>query len=138
MPEEDRVMATNYSNLGNLVKSWVLGEDRVNFGRPPPLPKSLEELKNQCLRADVGLLVPDSVKALQFIQANDETLLIRLPSATKLRASEAKIKADPQNYPLLKFYRDRYAGAAPRVVNVEDALDLQAARIGDYTIAQCG
>jgi hypothetical protein len=137
MPQ-DRVMATNYSNLGNLVKSWVLGEDRVNFGEAPPLPKSLEELKAQCVRADVGLEVPDSVKAVQFIQANDETLLIRLPSATKLTASEQMIKDSPANYPLLKFYRDRYGGRAPKVDNLQDAMDLQAARIGDYTIAQCG
>lgn len=138
MPQ-DRVMATNYNNFGNLVKSWVLGENRVNFrGGAPQLPKTLEELKAQCIEADVGLQVPDSIKGLQFIQANDETLLIRLPSRTKLEASEAAIRADPANYPLLKFYRDRYGGRAPRVVDEKDALDLQAARIGDYTIAQCG
>lgn len=134
----NRTMAANYDNLGKLVKSWVLGENRVNFpGGAPPLPQSLQELKDQCNRADVGLTLPDGIKAVQFIPTNDETLVIRLPSANKVREAETAIKADPTNYPLPAFYKARYSGQEPTMGDAADALDLQESRIGDYTIAEC-
>jgi hypothetical protein len=118
---------TNYDNWGNLVKRWAKGDQ--------PWPQSLGELKAQCVQANVGIDIPSEVKAIQFIQANEETMVIRLPPKAMVLAGEADLAANPQaGYPMPKFYKDAFNDAEPQIA---DALLFQAERIGEYCISEC-
>jgi len=138
----ERVTVQNYENWGKLVMTWATGVNRFSSdynGGVPPLPQSLGDLKDQCVWAQVGLSVPDHIKGIQFVQANQETLLIRLPPKAMIEEAEAAIRRDPKGYYALpQFYKDRYNGTEPTISDVDDALKFQASRIGDYTISQCG
>jgi hypothetical protein len=136
-----RVTVQNYENWGNLVKTWATGTNRFpnDFqGGVPAIPLSLDELRDQCAWAQVGIDIPPRVKGVQFIQSNEETLLIRLPPKAMLEDGEASIRQNPNTYPLPQFYKAKYGGADPTISNVDDALKFHASRIGEYTIAQCG
>ena len=142
-----RVTIGNWTNWGNLVKSWASGENRVGKqftgmppGAAPPIPQSRDELIQQCKDADVGMVIPDRVKAVQFIQANEETLLIRLPAKPMLLDSEQAIRANIQDYPLPSFYHEFWAtgpSLLPPTLTPDNVMTFHADRIGDYTISQC-
>ena len=78
----DRLRVANMENWGNLVKAWAKGEK--------PRPTTLDEFRDQCGLADVGMHVPAYVTAVQFAQApGKETLLLRLPTTSTRSASGA-------------------------------------------------
>ena len=124
----DPFKVTDYANWGKLVKAWSLGKI--------PLPQSLAEFKEQCREHKVGEHLPHTIKAVQFVQSNVETLLIRLPTASMIEAAEKEIESG-EVYALPKFYsRDAFGGAPEKVADGK-RLEFQAERIGDYTIGNC-
>lgn len=131
----ERVEITNFERWGKLVKTWATGTNRLGDGNDYPIPTSLEQFKQQLTAAQVGATIPERVKAVQFVQANGETLLIRLPPKEGVENSERELEAGG-NYLLPPFYRRIFGGADP-VVADGDKLKFHAERIGDYTISNC-
>jgi hypothetical protein len=123
---------------GKLVKSWATGDNYISPDRPAPkIPRSLEELLAQA--ADVGLTIsfPDGMVGLAVLEYSPETALVKLPPEGMIRATEAELKAGDK-YPMPRFYDDFYGRPLPPPKNLKDAMDLHAARIGDYSIRNCG
>ena len=147
----ERVTITNWELWGRLIKTWATGKNCFE-GTPheqepvPARPQNLSELDQQCRKFGVGIHIPERVKGVQFIQANQETLLVRLPDAEMVRDSEDAIKADPNSYPIPTFYGPTFmAGTNGEPfyseglkINADNCMVFHACRIGDYTIAQCG
>jgi hypothetical protein len=137
-----RVTIGNWENWGNLVKSWVCGENRV--GRPftgvpagaaPPLPQSFAEFVQQCQDAGVEMVVPDTIRAVQFVQSSQDVLLIRLPNKALMLDTEQAIKRNPGDYPLPQYYPKFWQWPN---LTADNVMEFHADRIGDYTISQCG
>jgi len=145
-----RVEITNWENWGMLVKSWATNKNYFDAkGNPIPRPANLAELQAQCVQYGVGITVPPRIKGIQFVQSNQETLLVRLPDAGMVADTEAAIQANPNGYPLPDFYRPVYStpllgpndqpfySDEPKIT-ATNSMIFHACRIGDYTIAQCG
>ncbi|MBV8068960.1 MAG: hypothetical protein JO270_03580 [Acidobacteriaceae bacterium] len=122
---------------GKLVKSWATGNNYICPDRPaPPVPRTMEDLLAQA--ADIGLIVtfPDGMVGLEIIQYSSQTAVIKLPPKSMVEATEAELLSGAQ-YPMPRFYDDFY-GAPLSSVPPDRVLDLHAARIGDYSVRNCG
>jgi hypothetical protein len=120
-----RVEIVNYEAFGEKVKAWAKGAD--------PLPGTVAEFASQLAAANVGATIPQSLKRVQFVQGDEETLVVRLPARAMVEDSEQRLAAPGASYPLPPVYESVF-GAKPRIDNM---LSFHAARIADYTIAQC-
>jgi len=140
----ERVQIKHWKKWGYLVKSWSTGHnyfDKPYGDQPPdqapPIPKTLDELKAQCLWAGVGITIPARITSLCVRQGDEVTLFVRLPDKTMLLDTEQLIKADPKAYPLPTFY-DYFWGDEQPYLDRDNVMRFHASRIGDYSIAQCG
>jgi hypothetical protein len=123
---------------GKLVKSWATGTNYIVSDRPaPPIPRTLDELQAQA--RDVGLQVsfPDGMVGLEIVQYSGQTAVIKLPPKSMVEETEAEFEAADALYPMPRFYEDFFHGPLPKMSKAE-LLDLHAARIGDYSIRNCG
>ncbi len=118
-----QVKLANYTAFGEKVKAWAKGTD--------PIPNDLAALKEQLAAAQVGATVPEGITKIRFVQADDDTWIIRLPAKKYLEASEERLKES--DYTLPSFY-ERVFRSKP---NVDDKMRFQAERIADYTINGC-
>jgi hypothetical protein len=132
----DRVIITDELTWGKLVKSWSTGENYMGAGTTlPPVPRTLQELKDQCQQFNVGLQVPSNVSGFAVMQYSEDTLALRLPPKSLVKKSEAEFEANPtMAYPIPQFYDTFYGHAMPTGRNL---MDLHACRIGDYVIRNC-
>lgn len=122
---------------GKLVKSWATGNNYIAPTRPaPPLPRTREELLAQA--TDIGLTItfPDGMVGLAMIEYSSQTAVIKLPPKEMVEATEAELKQGAV-YPMPRFYEDFYHRPLPPLT-VPQLLDLHAARIGDYSVRNCG
>ncbi|RXT46640.1 hypothetical protein [Bradyrhizobium betae] len=119
-----QIKLANYTAFGEKVKAWAKGND--------PIPGDLEELREQLAAAEVGATIPDNITKVKFIQADDDTWIVRLPAKQYLEASEKRL--EEADYTLPAFY-ERTFRSKP---HVEDKMKFQAERIADYTINGCG
>jgi hypothetical protein len=120
-----RIADGDYVKWGNLVKAWSRGTT--------PRPTTVTEFRNQCNDADIGISIPDYVGDVEFVQRDKETLLIRLPPADMIEDAEKQLEKSP--YALPRFYKERFN--VDLHVPMQQRLDFQAQRIGDYTITLC-
>ena len=118
-----QVKLANYTAFGEKVKAWAKGND--------PIPADLNELKEQLAAAQVGATIPEHITKVRFVQADDDTWIVRLPAKKYLEASEERLKE--ADYTLPSFY-ERVFRAKP---HVDDKMKFQAERIADYTINGC-
>jgi hypothetical protein len=125
MPAQ-RVEIVNYEAFGEKVKAWAKGT--------APIPATVEEFKNQLAEANVGAKIPQQLKNVKFVQGDEETLIVRLPAKQMVEDSEQKLSSPGASYPLPPLYEKVFA-AKPKI---DDLLAFHAARVADYTIAQCG
>ncbi len=121
----ERVEIVNYRAFGDKVKAWAKGDD--------PLPKTMAEFAQQLADADVGAKIPARLKAVTFVQGDEETLVVRLPPKAMVEASEKRLAESSGSYPLPALY-ERVFRTKP---SIEDMLAFHAERIGDYTIVNC-
>ena len=121
---------------GKLVKSWAMGENRVDPKGPANdyhIPYSLDQMKEQMTKAGMkGFVIPDRVKAVQFIPYNSGVLVIKLAPKQMIKAGEDAV-ATMDRYPLPAFY-DRVYGKG---LDPNDHQRLHNERVGDYTIRAC-
>jgi hypothetical protein len=125
MAEPQKVEVVNHANWGAVVKDWARGTK--------PIPKSLDEFKDQLAAANVGMKIPANFKNVQFVQGSPETLVVKLPCRTFMEAGEKRLAQEGGDYALPAFY-ERVFGKKP---SIEDKMQFHAERIGDYSIAMC-
>jgi hypothetical protein len=122
---------------GKLVKSWATGKSYLDPGKPaPPLPRTLDELRVQCLAIGLTVTFPAVCTGLAIVQYSPETVTIKLPPKAMVEATEARLAAAGAAYPIPRFYDDFYGKAL--AIPQDRLLDFHAARIGDYSIRNCG
>jgi hypothetical protein len=123
-----RVPDADKKPWGKLIKAWAKGE-RAR-------PANLAELKSQCV--SVGMAepeIPSFITGLVFVQNDRHILTIRLPPKELIEAGESELREDPNAvYPLPRFYADFFRDPPPAG---EEKIDLQAARIGEYSVNSC-
>jgi hypothetical protein len=122
---------------GKLVKSWATGKNHISPDRPAPeIPRTIKDLLAQA--ADIGLTIsfPDGMVGLAVIEYSSETAVIKLPPKSMIEETEAELAAGSR-YPMPRFYDDFYGMPLPPN-QLKKVLDLHAARIGDYSIRNCG
>ena len=123
---------------GKLVKSWATGRNYIRPDDPPfPIPRTLDELLK--LTRDVGLTItfPDGMVGLAIIQYSPQTAVIKLPPKAMVEETEARLRERGAVYPMPKFYEDFFGTSLPSLTE-EQLFNLHAARIGDYSIRNCG
>ena len=118
-----QVKLANYSAFGEKVKAWAKGND--------PIPHDLAEMKEQLAAAQVGVTIPEHITKVKFVQADDDTWIVRLPAKRYLEASEERLKQ--ADYTLPSFYEEAFRSKP----HVDDKMKFQAQRIADYTINGC-
>jgi len=92
---------------GALVKRWAKNE--------APRPKTVDDLVKQCKDAGVNVEIPKRYYAnpVQFAQADENTILIRLPPEVLLKDSEQILKAEDMSYRLPPFYKRIFQNVNP-------------------------
>ena len=123
---------------GKLVKSWATGNNYIHPDQGPiAIPRTLEELLQ--IASDIGLNItfPDGMVGLAVIQYSPQTAVIKLPPKAMVEATEAKLNQPGAVYPMPKFYEDFFQVPLP-ALSRDQLFDLHAARIGDYSIRNCG
>lgn len=125
----DRFMVADADRMiwGQLVKAWAKGER--------PRPCDLRELREQCRSVGMaGPQIAEHLTELVFVQNQPHVLTIQLPSKELVEAAEAMLSRQDGAYPLPEFYNDFFRVPPP---DSERMLDLQAARIGEYSVNSC-
>jgi hypothetical protein len=136
----------NFEAIGNLVKTWVLGEDRLeipdpkypgkNFTWPKPVsttdPAAIQAIRDQFLRAGTLYTMPAEVTEVKVVQSSATCFVLKLPAPKAIKEQETWLKTHA--YPTPPFYLSAVS-AGPTAI--ADRLRLDASRIGDYTISNC-
>ncbi|MBR0797919.1 hypothetical protein JQ615_21250 [Bradyrhizobium jicamae] len=123
---------------GKLVKSWATGKNYIASTRPaPPIPRTLDELLAQAAEIGLTITFPDGMVGLEIIQYSGETAVIKLPPKSMIEATETELRTPGALYPMPQFYEDFFGAPVP-TMDQASLLDLHAARIGDYSVRNCG
>jgi hypothetical protein len=123
---------------GKLVKSWATGNNYVVENDPPfPIPRTLDELLAIARSINLTIVFPDGMVGLAVIQYSPQTAVIKLPPKAMVEDTEARLREPNAVYPMPKFY-DTFFGTTLPPLAVNQLFDLHAARIGDYSIRNCG
>lgn len=129
----NRVTVDDFVKWGKLLKGWATGKDYPGVDAQV-VPRTIDELKQQCADIGLGITIPPHIKALATVSYSDEVLVLRVPPKAMIEASEAAL-AQPGGYPIPKFYEDFFG--VPLNVPQNKKLDFHASRIGDYSISNC-
>jgi len=110
-------------------------EDKTQ-GWPPTLVQFMTDVGADWRPEDgsdsgADIQIPKRLKGIQFTQSNMETLLVRLPPAALVEASEQSLPTNPDEYGLPGFYKQIFDGELTNPVTIFQS------RVGDYTIAHC-
>jgi hypothetical protein len=130
---DNRIRITTPLEWGKLVKSWATGRSYFHPGQPaPPIPQTLEELKQQCKDFDIVIEIPETITGLAFLQYSAETLSVRLPPKSLIDQSEAILEV--ANYELPAFY-EAFFNDPP--LTREKKRGFHACRLGEYSVNSC-
>ena len=135
MPIE-RLQVTNHERWGNLIKTWSTGNNYLEDGNDYPIPNSVDEFKEQLVKAQVFMTVPDRFKNIKFVAQEQDTIVVRLLPAVMIADSEERLNQPGATYPLPPFYKRLFNGIEP-VLPEDEKFRVHAERIGDYTISLC-
>lgn len=125
---------------GKLVKSWATGRNYVDpspEASPIPIPRTLDELLRTAAGIGLSITFPDGMVGLAVIQYSPQTVVIKLPPKAMVEQTEAKLNEPNARYPMPKFYEDFFGIPLPPLLQGQ-LFQLHAARIGDYSIRNCG
>ena len=123
---------------GKLVKSWATGRNYVYPDASPiPIPRTLDELLANAAGINLSITFPDGMVGLAVIQYSPQTVVIKLPPKAMVEETEAKLNEPKAIYPMPKFYEDFFGIPLPPLLH-DQLFQLHAARIGDYSIRNCG
>ena len=145
MAQIQRLEIYDFEVLGRLIKTWALGEDRVqNGGKYLPAPTTLKRFIRMLVasgattQAAVDTWLASfggTMVSFKMVQSTPQKLVVRLPMAQMVRDMEARL-ALGGSYPLPPFYSEDFFKDEPQIDR--DLARQHNERIGDYTIAQCG
>ncbi len=122
-----RITINDHIGLGKKIAEWAKDENKR--------PKTIAEMR----AAVAGMAdIPARIKKLVYVQADMETMLMRLPNKDMLMESEEMFKPTGVGgvgpaYMIPTFYGDAMGKSSTR----PPLLDTLYSRIADYTIAQC-
>lgn len=122
-PERSVIQVADYIELGKIILEWARD--------PASRPGSVDALARQL---DGIAVIPPRFRTLAFVQGDDETLCIRLPSQAPLaeQLEEAMDDCSDRQYALPYFYRDYFdPGFGPVMSPAETLL----ARLGDGMVS---
>jgi hypothetical protein len=123
---------------GKLVKSWATGRNYVYPERGAiAIPRTLDDLKQIANEIGLNITFPDGMVGLAVIQYSPQTAVVKLPPKAMVEGTEAKLNQPGAIYPMPRFYEDFFQVPLP-ALSKEQLFDLHAARIGDYSIRNCG
>lgn len=123
---------------GKLVKSWATGKNYVKPTDPPfAIPRTLDDLLKTAQGIGLTITFPDGMVGLAVVQYSAQTAVVKLPPKDMVEATEATLKQPGAVYPMPAFYSTFYQKPLP-AAPADKLLDLHAARIGDYSIRNCG
>jgi hypothetical protein len=130
-----RVSPATEAAWGRLVKTWATGKSNfpaVSIDKLP-VPRTLDDIKAQCLLVGVEITIPAAYTGLAVLQHGPEVLALRLPAKAMVEAAEADLDQG-LTYAIPHFY-EVFCG--PLNVQPADRKTFQACRIGDYSISSC-
>ena len=81
----ERMQVTNHERWGNLVKTWSTGKNYLDDDNEYPIPTTIDEFKEQLAKAQVFMTVPDRYTKVQFVEQHMDTIVVRLPPASRSR-----------------------------------------------------
>lgn len=123
---------------GKLVKSWATGRNYFDAeGQPIPIPRTLDDLIKTARGVGVEITFPDGMVGLAVIQYSPQTAVVKLPPKAMVEQTEAQLREPGAVYPMPPFYEDFFGTPLPEMTK-EQLFNLHAARIGDYSIRNCG
>lgn len=136
----------NFWQIGKLVKTWVLEEDRLklpvqhnpeaDMTWPKPVstndPADIARLRKQFADARTEFVLPDTVTEVVVVQDSPTRFVLKLPSAEAIRGQEKRLNTG--DYPLPRFY---VTAVTAKPTTLDAMIELDDARIGDYTISNC-
>jgi hypothetical protein len=85
----------------------------------------------------VTIKFPDDQVGFAIMQYSPQSVTIKLPPKAMVEATEAQLKQGGAVYPMPPFYETFFNTPLPNL-NTSDLLDLHAARIGEYSLRNCG
>ena len=144
--------SSSFSQWGKLVKTWVTGQNQLGDGKDYSIPASTgslqpagamtkEQFQQMLTNAGVTMTVPDKVKTFVFVQDNDSTVIVRLPSEQVVQAIQGQLEglaaAGSVPYPLPDFYTANWPGSKQQGLDKDGLLAMHCQRIGEYTINTC-
>jgi len=127
----------NWLRWGNLVLSWV--------NQATQTPNNVGALKAQMTAAGVDGHVKgaDSRGVTFVVYPVNGAIVIPLPNAPMVQADNHYLRqlthngTQPAPYPLQSFYSACFAGAPPAQFSLQELLNMEARRIGEYVINEC-
>lgn len=131
----------NWLNWGNLVLKWV--------NKQQTLPKNVGELKAQWAKEPTpiqGKINSPDARGLNFVVYSidpRDAITIPLPDPTMVQADNDTLRKLTNNgmksapYPLQSFYPVCFGGAPEANLSLQEMLDMEARRIGEYVINEC-
>lgn len=127
----------NWLRWGNLVMSWVKGATQT--------PNNVGALKAQMHTAGVDAKVrgPDTRIVTFVVYPENGAIVIPLPNAPMVQMDNNYLKqltnngTQPAAYPLQSFYSACFAGAASAKFSLQELLNMEHRRIGEYVINEC-
>ncbi|MBR1213623.1 hypothetical protein [Bradyrhizobium sp. JYMT SZCCT0180] len=134
----DTLVIDNDILWGKLVKSWATGRNYIHPDRDAiAIPRTLEDLLQTARDVGLHITFPDGMVGLAVIQYSPQTAVIKLPPKAMVEATEATLEQPGAVYPMPKFYEEFFEVPLP-ALSRDQLFDLHAARIGDYSIRNCG
>jgi hypothetical protein len=127
----------NWLLWGNLVLAWVNGTQAT--------PQTVDDLRTQMANANVqGQVQGNPNRAVTFVTYPvNGAIVIPLPNPGMVQSDNQYLRhltdngKQPAPYPLPAFYSVCFGGTAEAALSLQELLDMEARRIGEYVINEC-
>jgi hypothetical protein len=133
--------SANFANWGTLVKTWVTGTNSIPASKDSLKPlgaMTKEQFQSVLSNAGVKMTIPDKVTTFVFVQDDESTVIVRVPSKKVVESVQGQLEALVEGgaeapYPLPQFYTDNW----PHNLKKDELQTMHCLRIGEYTINTC-
>jgi hypothetical protein len=139
MPHNVQIVdnSANWLTWGNLVLAWVNNTQQA--------PTTVAELRTQMANAGVqGQIQGNPNRGVSCITYPvNGAIVIPLPNASMVQADNQYLRHLAQQgggtaaYPLPIFYSACFGAAPPAQLSLQELLNMEARRIGEYVINEC-
>lgn len=138
--------SVSFENWGTLVKTWVTGTNSIPASKDSLKPlgaMTKEQFQSVLSNAGVTMTIPDKVTTFVFVQDDESTVIVRVPSKKVVEGIQGQLEALAKAgaeapYPLPTFYTENWPPLVQHNLNMDELLTMHCQRIGEYTINTCG